>query len=51
LVWNSFKRWKSFDTVDLKRRVKLYKDFQRDGYGAIIVQANVKIPFGVRNML
>ncbi|UCG59895.1 MAG: FMN-binding glutamate synthase family protein [Phycisphaerales bacterium] len=30
------------DTVDLKRRVKLYKDFQRDGYGAIIVQANVE---------
>jgi len=33
---------KVFDTVDLKRRVKLYKDFQRDGYGAIIVQANVE---------
>ena len=30
------------DTVDLKRRVKLYKDFQQDGYGAIIVQANVE---------
>ncbi|MGB2806464.1 MAG: FMN-binding glutamate synthase family protein [Sedimentisphaerales bacterium] len=30
------------DTVDLKRRVKLYKDNQRDGYGAIIVQANVE---------
>ncbi|MFH1516173.1 MAG: FMN-binding glutamate synthase family protein [bacterium] len=30
------------DTVDLKRRVKLYKDAQRDGYGAIIVQANVE---------
>ena len=30
------------DTVDLKRRVQLYKDFQRDGYGAIIVQANVE---------
>ena len=30
------------DTVDLKRRVKLYKDHQRDGYGAIIVQANVE---------
>ncbi len=30
------------DTVDLKRRVKLYKDYQRDGYGAIIVQANVE---------
>ena len=30
------------DTVDLKRRVQLYKDFQRDGYGAIIVQANIE---------
>ncbi len=30
------------DTVDLKNRVKLYKDNQRDGYGAIIVQANVE---------
>jgi len=30
------------DTVDLKRRVQLYKDHQQDGYGAIIVQANVE---------
>lgn len=30
------------DTVDLKRRVKLYKDYQRDGYGTIIVQSNVE---------
>jgi hypothetical protein len=30
------------DTVDLKRRVKLFKDFQRDGYGAIILQANIE---------
>ena len=30
------------DTVDLKRRIKLYQDHQRDGYGAIIVQANVE---------
>ena len=30
------------DTVDLKRRVKLFKDHQRDGYGAIIVQANIE---------
>jgi len=30
------------DTVDLKRRVMLYKDYQRDGFGAIIVQANVE---------
>lgn len=30
------------DTTDLKYRVKLYKEYQRDGYGAIIVQANVE---------
>jgi glutamate synthase domain-containing protein 2 len=28
--------------VDLKNRVKLYKDHQHDGYGAIVVQANVE---------
>jgi hypothetical protein len=27
---------------DLERRVKLYKQWQRDGYGAIVVQANVE---------
>ena len=27
---------------DLERRVKLYQQWQRDGYGAIIVQANVE---------
>jgi glutamate synthase domain-containing protein 2 len=30
------------DTVDLKRRVNLFKDHQRDGYGATIVQANIE---------
>jgi glutamate synthase domain-containing protein 2 len=30
------------DTVDLKRRVKLFQDHQRDGYGATIVQANIE---------
>jgi hypothetical protein len=30
------------DTVDLKRRVMLYRDYQRDGYGAIVVQANIE---------
>jgi len=30
------------DTVDLKRRVALFKDHQRDGYGAIVVQANIE---------
>ena len=38
----TFKNGKIVDTVDLKRRVKLYKDHQRDGYGAIVVQANVE---------
>lgn len=33
---------KVVDTVDLKRRVKLYQDHMRDGYGAIVVQANVE---------
>jgi glutamate synthase domain-containing protein 2 len=30
------------DTVDLKRRVQLYRDHQRDGWGAIVVQANIE---------
>ncbi len=30
------------DTADLKMRVRLYKDNQRDGYGAIVVQANIE---------
>ena len=38
----TFKSGKVVDTVDLKRRVALYKDHQRDGWGAIIVQANVE---------
>ena len=37
-----FKKGEIVDTVDLKRRVKLYQDNQREGYGAIIVQANVE---------
>ena len=36
------KNGRVIDTVDLKRRVKLYQDHMRDGYGAIIVQANVE---------
>jgi glutamate synthase domain-containing protein 2 len=36
------KNGKVTDTVDLKRRVQLYKNHMRDGYGAIIVQANVE---------
>ncbi|MFA7464589.1 MAG: FMN-binding glutamate synthase family protein [Syntrophales bacterium] len=30
------------DTVDLKRRVELYRRYQREGYGAVIVQANIE---------
>jgi len=36
------KNGRTIDTADLKRRVKLYTEHQRDGYGAIIVQANVE---------
>jgi glutamate synthase domain-containing protein 2 len=36
------KKGKVVDTADLKRRVQLYTGHQRDGYGAIIVQANVE---------
>ncbi len=36
------KKGRVVDTVDLKRRVNLFKDNQRDGYGATIVQANVE---------
>ncbi len=41
-VESVIKNGKIIDTVDLKRRVKLFKDHQIDGYGAIIVQANVE---------
>ena len=37
-----FENGRAVDTADLKRRVRLYKDHQRDGYGAIIVQANIE---------
>jgi glutamate synthase domain-containing protein 2 len=30
------------DTDDLKRRVQLFQEHQRDGYGAIVVQTNVE---------
>ncbi|HUV63846.1 MAG TPA: FMN-binding glutamate synthase family protein [Sedimentisphaerales bacterium] len=36
------KNGRVLDTADLKRRVKLYQDHKKDGYGAIIVQANVE---------
>jgi glutamate synthase domain-containing protein 2 len=37
-----FQHGRVVETVDLKRRVKLFMDHQIDGYGAIIVQANVE---------
>lgn len=37
-----FKDGRVRDTVDLKRRVKLYQNYQRDGYGAVILQANIE---------
>ncbi len=39
---SKIKNGRVVDTVDLKRRVSLFKDNQRDGYGAIVVQANVE---------
>ena len=30
------------DAVDLKRRIRLFMDYQRDGYGAIILQSNIE---------
>jgi len=36
------KKGRVVDTADLKRRVKLYQEHQRDGYGTIVVQANVE---------
>ncbi len=38
----TMKDGKVVDTVDLKNRVKLYKDHQRSAYGAIVVQANIE---------
>ena len=36
------KNGKIIDAPDLKNRVSLFKDYQRDGYGAIILQANIE---------
>jgi len=33
---------KVMHSVDMARRVKLFKDWQQDGYGAIVAQANVE---------
>jgi hypothetical protein len=37
-----FRHGRVVDTVDLKRRVQLYRDHQPDGYGSITVQANIE---------
>jgi glutamate synthase domain-containing protein 2 len=39
---SKIKNGRVVDTVDLKRRVALFTDNQRDGYGAIVLQANVE---------
>ncbi len=39
---SKIEKGKVVDTVDLKRRVNLFKDNQRDGWGAIILQANIE---------
>jgi hypothetical protein len=36
------KNGRVIDTVDLKRRVRLYKEHQQEDYGAIIVQSNIE---------
>jgi glutamate synthase domain-containing protein 2 len=41
-VQSVIKNGRVIDTIDLKRRVNLFKDYQMDGYGAIIVQANIE---------
>jgi len=38
----TIKNGRVVDTVDLKNRVKLYTDHMRNGFGAIIVQANIE---------
>lgn len=38
----TFKDGRVVDTVDLKKRVRQFQDWQQDGYGAIIVQSNVE---------
>ncbi|MBW2525277.1 MAG: FMN-binding glutamate synthase family protein [Deltaproteobacteria bacterium] len=39
---SEFKDGRCVKAPDLERRVKLFKDWQQDGYGATIVQANVE---------
>ncbi|MCL5982570.1 MAG: FMN-binding glutamate synthase family protein [Firmicutes bacterium] len=37
-----FENGRVVDTVDLKKRVRQFQEWQQDGYGAIVVQANVE---------
>jgi len=39
---SKIEKGKIIHSPDLERRVKLYREWQRDGYGAIVVQANVE---------
>ncbi len=39
---SKIEKGKIIHSPDLERRVKLYQEWQRDGYGAIVVQANVE---------
>lgn len=41
-VDSKIEKGKVIHSPDLERRVKLYQQWQRDGYGAIVVQANVE---------
>ncbi len=41
-VESKIEKGKVVHSPDLERRVNLYRDWQRDGYGAIIVQSNVE---------
>ena len=41
-VDSKIEKGKVVHSPDLERRVKLFKDWQRDGYGEIIVQSNVE---------
>ena len=41
-VDSRIERGRVIHSPDLERRVKLYQEWQRDGYGAIVVQANVE---------
>jgi len=41
-VDSEIEKGKVLHSPDLERRVKLYREWQRDGYGAIVAQANIE---------